>query len=342
METDGEAVLVLAADWLSGSNEAAAAGDEDALPVGRVEGDGDERQDRGREVPGELVDEDGFHERAFVDSFPAGRLRRQGEPRRVVVAGELPGVGERDIEFRRRRGVAGAIACRSRLVERIEQRVRRSGGAGYERVKRRIGRLWPVRERGRGHVRSGFARAAWWRVVPVGVRQGLRPEGARRRSTSSSRSFWRSSASAGERSSPESGSITGSGGGASGSARGPRIASRMRWRVASRSPARRWEASRRCCCSISVWSRRVMPASLTGCWAGSVPGSGAGVLGVVAGEDGAEDQGRDQDAEQDGGSLGGQVCGQGARGPGGDGLPVRHGDSLSLARACGCSVRRAW
>ena len=153
-------------------------GDEDALSVGRVEGDGDERQDRGGEVAGELVDEDGFHERAFVDPFPTGRIRREREARRVVVVGELAGVGEWYIEFARRRDVAGAIAGRSGLIERVKERVRRLCSAGYERVKGQIREALAVRQGGRGHVRRWLPRAASWRVVAVGVRHRLRPERA--------------------------------------------------------------------------------------------------------------------------------------------------------------------
>ena len=98
MEADCQSALVLVADGLDGADEAAASGDQDGLPVGAVERHGDDDRDGTREVSGELGDEDGLDEGAFVDTVKARRVFGRGDALGPLVGREVVGVGKRHVQ----------------------------------------------------------------------------------------------------------------------------------------------------------------------------------------------------------------------------------------------------
>ena len=62
--------MIPAPDGRSGPDDARAARDHDALPVGRVVRHGHGREDRAGEIAIELVHEDGLKKRPFIDPLP--------------------------------------------------------------------------------------------------------------------------------------------------------------------------------------------------------------------------------------------------------------------------------
>ena len=140
VKADGQAGLVAPADSLGGADEAAAAGNEHALPVGRVEGNRDDGQDRSGKFSGQLVDQDGLEERALVHPLPAGRVVGGDEAGRGFVVGEESGIGQRNIQRPRLWSAAGeGCGARCERPQKSGRVVGESpGGGGLS-----LSSLWP-------------------------------------------------------------------------------------------------------------------------------------------------------------------------------------------------------
>jgi len=153
VETDGQPGLIPMAHGLGRADGAGASGHEDPLPVGGVEGDGDESQNGTGELPRELGDQHAFQERSLVDALPAGRVGGPGDPGgiRVVGVGLVRGGGR--CRSRDRRGFRW-----SGLLLAAGERIEGALVAGQRIADRRLGIRSGGLLRLAGDVRSGFPR----------------------------------------------------------------------------------------------------------------------------------------------------------------------------------------
>ena len=87
METHGQARLVLVRHGPGRGDDPRPSWHQDTLPVRRVKGNGDHRQDRSGKVAGELRDQDRFQKRALMDALPTGGIFRRSETHRGGIGG---------------------------------------------------------------------------------------------------------------------------------------------------------------------------------------------------------------------------------------------------------------
>ena len=123
VETNSEPRLILVCHGLSRADNSRASRDQDALPIRRVEGNGNHGQHRAGEVAGKLCCQHRFQKRAFVNPLPTRRVLRHFESRwnRVISrrgAGRSRGGNSRG-RFRR----GGRTAeCRDKRLIRLRLR----------------------------------------------------------------------------------------------------------------------------------------------------------------------------------------------------------------------------
>ena len=92
VEAHGQPGLILVRHGLRRANNPRPSRDQDALPIRRVERNGNHGQDRAGEVTGKLRHERRFEERAFIDALPTGGVFRLPDARRGRIIAARVGV----------------------------------------------------------------------------------------------------------------------------------------------------------------------------------------------------------------------------------------------------------